>query len=197
MSAGRGLAPDRAALGILAGGRATRLGGRDKAWLLRDGIPQVERVAQALRPLVERVLVSANRDPAPFLAAGFEPVADLHPDRGPIGGLHALATACRVPRLLTVPVDAATVDPAQAVALLAADAAAFAQDDDGVQPLFACWSAAALADAADAAIRDGRLSVQALQRRLGMRAVRVSGRIGNLNTPADLAAAGIEPGTDP
>ena len=33
-------------LGILAGGRATRLGGRDKAWLQRDGVPQVVRIAR-------------------------------------------------------------------------------------------------------------------------------------------------------
>jgi len=33
-------------LGILAGGRASRLGGRDKAWLQRDGVPQVLRIAR-------------------------------------------------------------------------------------------------------------------------------------------------------
>ncbi|KLD75466.1 molybdopterin-guanine dinucleotide biosynthesis protein MobA, partial [Xanthomonas hyacinthi DSM 19077] len=35
-------------LGILAGGRAQRLGGRDKAWLQRDGQALVQRLAQAL-----------------------------------------------------------------------------------------------------------------------------------------------------
>ena len=30
---------DAITLGILAGGRASRLGGRDKAWLQRNGVP--------------------------------------------------------------------------------------------------------------------------------------------------------------
>jgi molybdopterin-guanine dinucleotide biosynthesis protein A len=38
----------------------------------------------------------------------------------------------------------------------------------------------------------GELSMQALQARMGMTCVRFTGvRFGNLNTPADLAAAGI------
>ena len=31
--------PGGVTLGLIAGGRATRLGGIDKAWLLRDGVP--------------------------------------------------------------------------------------------------------------------------------------------------------------
>ena len=46
-------------LGLLAGGQGTRLGGVDKAWLLRDGQPQVVRLA-ALFPAVSEVLVSSN-----------------------------------------------------------------------------------------------------------------------------------------
>src|SRR5690606_30658243 len=49
-------------LGLLAGGRATRLGGADKAWLVKDGVPQVLRLARRVRDEVDAVLVSANRD---------------------------------------------------------------------------------------------------------------------------------------
>ncbi|WP_024890214.1 molybdenum cofactor guanylyltransferase [Luteimonas huabeiensis] len=188
-------APAQVTLGILAGGRATRLGGRDKAWLRRDGRAQVEHVVAALGPLASRVLVSANREPARYAAIGLETVADEVPDRGPLGGLHALAAACRTPWLLTAPVDVLHPDAAAAAPLLAAPEPAFAVDEDGVQPLFACWPAAALAAAAAEALREDRLAVQALQRRLGMRALALAGRLGNLNTPADLAAAGIA--TDP
>ena len=41
-------------LGILAGGRGSRLGGRDKAWLQRGGIPQVLRIAQRFVATAER-----------------------------------------------------------------------------------------------------------------------------------------------
>ena len=49
-------------LGILAGGRATRLGGRDKAWLTRGGVPQVLRIARRFGAECSAVCVSANRD---------------------------------------------------------------------------------------------------------------------------------------
>lgn len=186
-------APAQVTLGILAGGRATRLGGRDKAWLQRDGRAQVEYVVAALGPLASQVLVSANRSPARYAAIGLETVADRAPDRGPLGGLHALAAACRTPWLLTVPVDVARADPGAAARLLAAPEPAYVVDEDGVQPLFACWPAAALVAAAAEALDEDRLAVQALQRRLGMRALAMAGRLGNLNTPADLAAAGIAP----
>ena len=38
-------------VGILGGGRATRLGGADKAWLIRDGQPQVLRLARRVLEL--------------------------------------------------------------------------------------------------------------------------------------------------
>ena len=47
-------------LGILAGGRATRLGGRDKAWLERDGIPLVLALSRRLAPETVETVVSAN-----------------------------------------------------------------------------------------------------------------------------------------
>ena len=48
-------------LGLLAGGRASRLGGRDKAWLERDGQAQVMRLQQAFA-LREYVLIAAGDD---------------------------------------------------------------------------------------------------------------------------------------
>src|SRR5690606_11112059 len=55
--------PDNAVtLGILAGGRAPRLGGRDKAWLERAGQPLVLALARRLAPEVDATFVSANRD---------------------------------------------------------------------------------------------------------------------------------------
>ena len=49
-------------LGILAGGRASRLGGIDKAWLERGGTAQVTRIARRFDGECATVLVSANRD---------------------------------------------------------------------------------------------------------------------------------------
>ena len=96
-------------LGILAGGRGSRLGGRDKAWLMRDGVPQVVRIARRFEGECTAVLVSANRDLPRHAAHGLRAVVDRIADRGPLGGIEALASACETPWLLTMPVD--LVDP--------------------------------------------------------------------------------------
>jgi molybdopterin-guanine dinucleotide biosynthesis protein A len=180
-------------LGILAGGRATRLGGRDKAWLERDGIPMVIALVQRFGAGAETVLVSANRDPERYLAHGLRVVADRAAGIGPLGGIDALAAACTTPWLLTLPVDAWSVDAALPARLRAAgEGGAVAEDDDGLQPLFALWPVAALRDALAPALASGDHAVHALQSRLGMARVRFAGtRFGNLNAPGDLAAAGV------
>lgn len=185
-------------LGILAGGRATRLDGRDKAWLQRGGEPQVLRLRRRLQAGTQATLVSANRQLARYQTHGLACVPDRHPDCGPLGGLHALAQATTTPWLFTVPVDVVDVNDCLLRTLLAAGGqGAFAVDDEGVQPLVALWPVAGLRVAAQDAIASGELGVQALQRTLGLQAVRFSGfRFGNLNTPADLAAVGIGPDPD-
>ena len=181
-------------LGILAGGRATRLGGCDKAWLERDGVPQVLRVARRFSGEVSGVLVSANRPDARYPSHGLTVVADRIPDVGPLGGLDALAAACATPWLLTIPVDLVGVNECLLPTLIASagDSGAFAQDDDGVQPLVALWRVEKLLRAVPRALEAGEYAMQSLQERMDMVCVRFTGvRFGNLNTPADLVAAGM------
>lgn len=181
-------------LGILAGGRATRLGGCDKAWLERDGVPQVLRMSRRFAAEVSGVLVSANRLDARYPSHGLTVVADRIQDVGPLGGLDALGAACPTPWLLTVPVDLVGVNECLVPTLLASagDSGAFAQDDDGPQPLVALWRSEKLRDAVLQAMKAGEYATQALQARMEMTCVRFTGvRFGNLNTPADLVAAGI------
>lgn len=185
---------DQVTLGILAGGRATRLGGVDKAWLQRKGEPQVLRLMQRFATQVGSVLVSANRELARYEKQGLRVVPDRTPDIGPLGGLDALAQACTTGWLLTVPVDLVSVNDCLLSSLAAAGAnGAYAHDQDGAQPLVALWPAATLRDGAAAAIASRDFAIHALQARLGMACVDFAGvRFGNLNTPSDLAAAGIE-----
>lgn len=180
-------------LGLLAGGRATRLAGIDKAWLERGGMPQVLRLAERVRGEVDAVLASANRDHDRYAAHDMDAVADRFTGIGPLGGLDALAEACATPWLLTLPVDLLSVNDCLLRSLRAAGAeGAFAEDDDGVQPLVALWRVAALRAALPAVIASGAHAVQDLQSSLAMACVRFEGvRFGNLNTSADLAAAGI------
>ncbi|MCJ0824758.1 molybdenum cofactor guanylyltransferase [Luteimonas sp. 50] len=188
------LAPHAVTLGILAGGRATRLGGRDKAWLQRDGVPQVVRWQRHFSAQVHEVLASANAGPAAYAAQDLRVVADRAGEGGPLAGLDALAHACTTPWLLTLPVDLVGVNECllQSLHAGAGGNGAFAQDDDGLQPLVALWRTQALRDAAGQALEAGQWAVHRLQAGLGMACVRFAGvRFGNLNTPDDLRAAGI------
>ena len=180
-------------LGILAGGRASRLGGIDKAWLERDGVPQVLRIAHRFAPEVGKILVSANREPERYAGHGLEAVVDRNPDAGPLSGLDALAQACTSPWLLTLPVDLVGVNECLLPSLVASGGqGAYAEDDDGLQPLVALWRVDLLRDAATQALQTGDMAIQALQARLDMARVRFAGvRFGNLNTLADLRAAGF------
>ena len=181
-------------LGLLAGGRATRLGGVDKAWLVRDGVAQVVRLARRFEAQVDAVIVSANRNRECYDAHGLTCVVDRVADAGPLGGLDALAHACTTRWLLTLPVDLIGVNECLLASLAAAagDCGAFAIDDDGMQPLVALWPAERLARRSGESLGLGELSVQGLQQGMAMQPVRFAGvRFGNLNTPADLLAAGM------
>lgn len=196
------LAPEAVTLGLLAGGRATRLGGRDKAWLRCRGQAQVLRLLERFTPRCAQVRISANRDLERYARHGLSAVSDRQPDLGPIAGLDALAAHCPTPWLFTLPVDVVDCEVAVLDALAAAAGAggAVARDADGLQPLVALYRVDGLRAAVASAIAAGLLSVRGLQAAMGLPEVVLHGvRLGNLNTPADLAAAGCaaEDGADP
>lgn len=192
------IAPGDVTLGIIAGGAATRLQGRDKAWLQFDGEPLVLRLARLLAGRVAGVLVSANRHLDRYPMHGLVALPDRVPDRpGPLGGIDALLAACGSPWLLTLPVDVLNfpVDLLPRLQQAAGDSpGARAHDDDGPQPLVALWRVAECRDAVADALAAGEHAVHRVQSRLGMAAADFTGlRFGNLNTPGDLARHGVTP----
>src|SRR6476646_8739863 len=75
---------------ILAGGRAARMGGRDKALLPLDGRPILAWVVERLRPQVAALALNANGDPARFASFGLPVLADATDDHpGPLAGVLA------------------------------------------------------------------------------------------------------------
>ena len=181
-------------LGILAGGRASRLGGRDKAWLQRAGIPQVIRLTRRFEAECSAVLVSANANLERYAEQGMSVVTDRVSGIGPIAGLDALAQACTTPWMLTVPVDVIGTNECLLRTLAhAGDGGAVSEDDDGLQPLVALYRVDTLRVAIRASMGAGEHAIQAMQARLALPRVRFSGlRFGNLNTPQDLLAAGFD-----
>jgi len=97
---------------LLAGGRATRMGGGDKGLRLLASRPILDHVIERLRPQLSRLLLNANGDPARFAAYGLPVVGDSPPDfAGPLAGVLAgLEWAAReapdCPLLLSAQTDA-------------------------------------------------------------------------------------------
>jgi molybdopterin-guanine dinucleotide biosynthesis protein A len=182
--------PDAASctLGILAGGRATRLGGRDKAWEICQGRSLIERTSQAFIEGFAERLVSANRDAQRYAALGLRVVADRVPDRpGPLAGIDALLAACGTPWLLTVPVDLRWLPCDLGERLFSAgEVGAVAQDTSGVQPLVALWPVARSKGPVADALARGDGAVHHIIARLSLPMVHFDGAdFGNLNTPVD------------
>jgi molybdopterin-guanine dinucleotide biosynthesis protein A len=116
---------------VLAGGRATRMGGGDKA--LRDfgGSTLLDHVlARISRGSVRAIVLNANGDPARFARFGLPVVPDSVADQpGPLAGVlagmeWAIAHAAGVADIVTVPTDSPFIPEDLIARLLAAREAA-------------------------------------------------------------------------
>ena len=75
---------------ILAGGRATRMGGDDKGLIPVGGRPMISWVIDVLRPQVTQMLINANRNLDRYRALGYPVVDDGDREfRGPLAGIAA------------------------------------------------------------------------------------------------------------
>lgn len=103
-------APERVTAGILAGGRATRMGGVDKGLVDLGGRAMVEYVLDALRAQSAAVLINANRSLDAYRRYGVPVVADaLEGYLGPLAGVASLMAAARTDWLLIAPCDSPQV----------------------------------------------------------------------------------------
>jgi molybdopterin-guanine dinucleotide biosynthesis protein A len=99
MSSSRCSPADTSAL-ILAGGRATRLGGVDKRELVVEGRTIFARQCEVLRPRVAEILVSSPRE-----VPGHRTIADAVLGAGPLAGIAAGLGAAATPWLLVIAGD--------------------------------------------------------------------------------------------
>ena len=73
---------------LLAGGRATRMGGGDKSLRRLAGRPILAHVVERVRPQVSVLLLNANGDPARFQGFGLPVEGDVIEDfAGPLAGI--------------------------------------------------------------------------------------------------------------
>src|SRR6476659_4048976 len=94
----------RVSAAILAGGRARRLGGVDKAALLLGGSRIIDRQLAILTGVSDEVLIVAN-DAARYAAFQLPVFPDLVPDAGALGGVYTALAAARHELVLVLACD--------------------------------------------------------------------------------------------
>src|SRR2546426_10025709 len=94
---------------MLAGGRASRMGGRDKAFAAVGGEPIAVRTLRLFGQLFPQTLVVTNHSER-FRGLGAETVADEFPGCGPLAGIHAALQASRYPHVFVVACDMPGLD---------------------------------------------------------------------------------------
>ena len=192
---------------ILAGGRATRMGGGDKGLLDLRGKPILTHVIERLEPQVAGLALNANGDTSRFANIGLPVLADSVADfPGPLAGVLAgldWAAALGAETIVTAAADTPFF-PCDLVPqlMMAAEGMehplALAASRDPVsgklwrQPTFGLWPVA-LRDDLRAALQDGlRKVVMWTDRHDVALAEFPSGKFDpffNVNTPEDLAQA--------
>jgi molybdopterin-guanine dinucleotide biosynthesis protein A len=128
---------------ILAGGRARRLGGRDKSRLVIGGRTILAHQLDVLQRVVSRIVIVAN-EPGPYADAGVTVLTDAVPGSGSLGGIYTaladaggpvLIVACDMP-FVTAPFLARVIEAGEGADI------AIPRGHDGYQPLCANYAQA-------------------------------------------------------
>ncbi len=176
-------------LGILAGGRASRLGGVDKARVEYRGRSLLERALEMAGDGYAARLLSHPGDCELFHEMGLITVPDLRPDfPGPLAGIEAMLAHCTSPWLLTLPVDLLDVPAKLCEQLLVANPGhgAVVRDGEGLQPLVCLWPVMAAKVNVSVAMDRQEGAVHKVAATLGLAILDISPlRLGNLNSPSD------------
>ena len=183
---------------ILAGGRATRMGGRNKAEIELAGETLLARTVARARPQVGRLLLNANRDPAQFATYGLPVLPDMIGDHwgplaGVLAGLDYLAkTWPQIGWLASFPTDSPFF-PTDLVHRLSEAVSghqiAMATGNGQPQPVFSLWPVS-IAGELRAGLQGGVRKVEDFARRYRLATVDWPGdAFFNINTPDDLHQA--------
>jgi molybdopterin-guanine dinucleotide biosynthesis protein A len=189
---------------LLAGGRARRMGGGEKALRKSGGISLLAHAIAALRPQCEGLVLSANGDPARFVGFDVPVVADDVPGfMGPLAGILAgldwiAARRPDVPLTISVPADTPFLPIDLAARLIDARAKdnaliACARSGGRTHPAVAVWPVSIRNDLRHALVVEDIRKVEAFlqnySRAIVDWAIEPYDPFFNANDPDDLAAA--------
>ena len=182
---------------ILAGGKARRFGGQDKARLIVEGRSIIERQVALLRTVTDEVFL-VGHDPVRFADIGLPVFPDRVSGAGAIGGILTALESTTSDRVLVIACDMPFLDGGLLRALLAlaeSGDGAWVRTSRGPEPLVACYRQQAHKQIREA-IESGHLKAAELGARLTMRELTeqdiaafgpVERLLANLNTPEDYA----------
>ena len=177
---------------VLAGGKASRMGGQDKGLMRLGGKPLWRHVADRLYPQVNRIVISANRNLEIYRTSGLPVMADTLSDfPGPLAGMLSVMKQTDDELFLFCPCDTPFI-PDNLVARLAAErqqaAVVWVHDGDRDHPAIALAHRSLAPHIADYLAR-GERRVMVFMRQAGGHSVDFSDMISafrNINTPEDL-----------
>ncbi|MFQ2192353.1 molybdenum cofactor guanylyltransferase MobA [Aeromonas jandaei] len=178
---------------ILAGGRATRMGGEDKGWVELAGRPLIAHVLERLRPQVDEILINANRSHDRYQVLAPVISDDNRDYLGPLAGMQAGLAAARHDWVLFVPCDGPALPPdlmSRFRAALTPDTElVVAHDGDWLQPVVALLHTSLL-PSLSAALAGGERKIDIWFARHNMVVVSFADQPDafiNLNSPDELA----------
>ncbi len=197
--------PEPAVAGVLlAGGRARRMGGGDKALATLGGETILARVVASARPQVRALALNANGDPERFAEYGLPVIADVIADyAGPLAGVltgleWAAEHAPDCPWVASFATDAPFLPAdlvARLVAAVARDGAEMACAASGgrAHPVFGLWPVALAGELRHALTAEGMRKIDAWTARYRLAVAEFEcdpvDPFFNLNRPEDLARA--------
>ncbi|KAB0671254.1 molybdenum cofactor guanylyltransferase [Oryzomonas sagensis] len=182
---------------ILAGGASSRMG-RNKALLMVDGMPLIEKIHRTMIQLFRDVVLVTNT-PEVYAFLPCRTVTDIYPGFGSIAGLHAGLAASSEEWIFVAACDAPFINP-DVIRMLSAVSAGYDAvvpiSEGGKEPLHALYGRRCLAEI-EQVIRQGDRRLLILLDRVRTRYVTPEERASipgaelsfcNVNTPDEYAA---------
>ena len=182
---------------ILAGGKARRFGGQNKARLIIQGHSIIERQVALLRAVADEVFL-VGHDPSRFADLGLPVFPDRVSGAGALGGILTALESTSADRVLVIACDMPFLEEGLLRALAARSESgdgAWVRTARGPEPLVACYRQQAR-DRIREAIESAHFKAAALGERLTMQELTeeevsafgpVERLLANVNTPEDYA----------
>lgn len=185
---------------ILAGGRATRMGGKDKGLVEIAGQTLISRIADQLVNQVGSLIINANRHFDEYESAGYSVIRDQLADfQGPLAGILSGLESIDTDWMLTTPCDGPFVahdycEKMSAAAYREDVLLCVARDDQRLQPVY-CLLHRSLAESLRTYLEAGERKIDrwyAQHRTAEVNFGEESPMFINVNTPEQLAQVEAE-----